>query len=216
MPNIYPTYMHYQYRVYPDVQLIHFAITSQDDKVAEEQDNRDVLILMEQVITKRSDVAPFLEFASNVTDPRGEGDDFLLIQLGLIQRTLAGNYDGYINLPGLRDRAVDMRHEGAETIPRNLMKLLHADLAKKEAMAKVLEDLPVDMGERRHAGKKARRIMVMRFVKRKLEVLDAIGEFVAEESTDDETRVTGNKDARRVVWIYEYRSATRSIVTVEE
>ena len=62
-------------------------------------------------------------------------------------------------------------------------------------MAKVLEDLPVDMGERRHAGMKARRIMVMRFVKRKLEVLDAIGEFVAEESTGDETRVTGNKDA---------------------
>jgi hypothetical protein len=67
--------------------------------------------------------------------------------------------------------------------------------AKKEAMAKVLEDLPVDMGERRHAGKKARRIMVMRFVKRKLEALDAIGEFVAEESPDDETRVTGNKNA---------------------
>ena len=139
MLNIHPTYMHYQYRVYPDVQLIHFAITSQDDKVAEEQDIRDVLILMEQVITKRSDVAPFLEFASNVTDPRGEGDDFLLIQLGLIQMTLAGNYDGYINLPGLRDRAVDMRHEGAETIPRNLMKLLHADLVTATEIDRAVE-----------------------------------------------------------------------------
>ena len=67
--------------------------------------------------------------------------------------------------------------------------------AKKEAMAKVLEDLPVDMSERRHTGMKTSRIMVMRFVMRKLDVLDAIGEFVAEESTDDETRATRNRDA---------------------
>jgi hypothetical protein len=37
--------------------------------------------------------------------------------------------------------------------------------------------------------------MVMRFVMRKLDVLDAIGEFVAEESTDNETRATRNRDA---------------------
>jgi hypothetical protein len=63
--------MHYQYRVYPNVQLIHFAVTSQDGKVAVERDNCDVLILMKQVITKWGDVAPFLEFATNVTDSRG-------------------------------------------------------------------------------------------------------------------------------------------------
>jgi hypothetical protein len=75
--------MHYQYRVYPDAQLIHFAVTSQDDKVAEERDNRDVLILVEQVITKWSGVAPSMEFASNVTDSRGEGDDSLPDSTGI-------------------------------------------------------------------------------------------------------------------------------------
>jgi hypothetical protein len=37
--------------------------------------------------------------------------------------------------------------------------------------------------------------MVMWFVRRRLEFLDAIGEYVAEESTDDEVRVIGDRDA---------------------
>jgi hypothetical protein len=37
---------------------------------------------------------------------------------------------------------------------------------------------------------KTQQIMIMRFMRRKLEILDTTGEYVAERSTDDETRVT--------------------------
>ena len=127
---------------------------------------------------------------------------------------LSGVYDGYINLAELQARAVDIRHEGPETIPWNLMKLLHADLvtadeldravraplalrltARREAMAKVLGDIPVIMGGRGHAGMKTPRIMVLRFVRRKMEFMNAIGQSVAEESIDDGARFSGNRDA---------------------
>ncbi|KAG9192576.1 hypothetical protein G6011_11310 [Alternaria panax] len=161
MLNLYPTYMHHRYRGYPDVQLMNFSLArecDEGDDEAKERDNRSVLEPMEQVITRWSDVAPFMQFQSDATWLRGEGDDPLLIQLASIQRMLAEEYDGYTDLSELRERAVDVRHEGPETMPRNLMKLLHADLvtpdeldravraplvlkltAKRGAMAKFLE-----------------------------------------------------------------------------
>ena len=214
MFNLYPTYMHHRYRGYPDVQLIDFSLAGQSDEGAEERDHRAVLELMEHVITEWSDVAPFMPFINNFTGLSGEGDDPLLTQLALIRTMLSGVYDGYTNLAELQARAVDIRHEGPETIPWNLMKLLHADLvtadeldravraplalrltARREAMAKVLGDIPVIMGGRGHAGMKTPRIMVLRFVRRKMEFMNAIGQSVAEESIDDGARFSGNRDA---------------------
>jgi hypothetical protein len=214
MLSLYPTFFHYRYRGYPDVQLIDFSLTGHGDDDAEERDNRAALTVMEQVITEWSDVAPFMQFPSDVTGLRGEGDDPLFIKLRYIRMQLREDYDGTYNLPEIRERAVDIRHGGPEVMPWNLMKLLHSDLvtadeldravrdplvfkvqAKKEAMAKILEDVPVTMGVNGHAGMKTQSIMVMRFVRRKLEFLDAIGEFVREESTDDETWAIGNRDA---------------------
>ena len=169
---------------------------------------------MEHVITEWSDVAPFMPFINNVTGLSGEGDDPVLTQLALIRTMLSGVYDENTNLAELQARAVDIRHEGPETIPWNLMKLLHADLvtadeldravraplalrltARREAMAKVLGDIPVIMGGRGHAGMKTPRIMVLRFVRRKMEFMNAIGQSVAEESIDDGARFSGNRDA---------------------
>ena len=214
MFNLYPTYMHHRYRGYPDVQLIDFSLAGHSDEGAEERDHRAVLELMEHVITEWSDVAPFVPFINSFTGLSGEGDDPLLTQLALIRTMLSGAYDGYTNLAELQARAVDIRHEGPETMPWNLMKLLHADLvtadnldggvrdplvlrltAKKDAMAKVLEDIPVTMGGRGNAGMKTSRIIVLRFVRRKMEFIDAIGQSVAEESIDDGARFFGNRDA---------------------
>jgi hypothetical protein len=62
-------------------------------------------------------------------------------------------------------------------------------------MAKVLEDIPVTMGGRGNAGMKTSRIIVLRFVRRKMEFIDAIGQSVAEESIDDGARFFSNRDA---------------------
>ncbi|CAN9131100.1 unnamed protein product [Alternaria alternata] len=216
MFNLYPTYMHHRYRGYPDVQLIDFSLAGQSHKNAEdakEQDHHAVLELMEHVITEWSDVAPFMPFINNVTALSGEGDDPLLTQLALIRTMLSGVYDENTNLAELQARAVDIRHEGPETMPWNLMKLLHADLvtadeldravraplalrltARREAMAKVIGDIPVTMGGRGHAGMKTSRIIVLRFVRRKMEFVDAIGQSVA-ESVDEGARFFGNTDA---------------------
>ncbi|RYN36059.1 hypothetical protein AA0119_g5000 [Alternaria tenuissima] len=216
MFNLYPTYMHHRYRGYPDVQLIDFSLAGQSHKNAEdakEQDHHAVLELMEHVITEWSDVAPFMPFINNVTGLSGEGDDPVLTQLALIRTMLSGVYDENTNLAGLHARAVDIRHEGPENMPWNLMKLLHADLvtadeldravraplalrltARREAMAKVIGDIPVTMGGRGHAGMKTSRIIVLRFVRRKMEFVDAIGQSVA-ESVDEGARFFGNTDA---------------------
>jgi hypothetical protein len=62
-------------------------------------------------------------------------------------------------------------------------------------MAKVLEDIPVTMGGRGNAGMKTSRIIVLRFVRRKMEFIDAIGQSVAEESIEDGARFFGNRDS---------------------
>jgi serine/threonine protein kinase len=214
MLNLYATYMHHRYRGYPDVQLIDFSATGPGDEDAVEEDSRGILEVMEQTIAKWSDVAPFIGFADNATGSGREGEDPLVAQLAFIEMMLAGDYDEYFNIPDLRERAEDMRHEGPEMMPKTLIKLLHEDLVPateieravqdplvlkvrnhREALGKVLEDVPVTMAGKGHAGMKTERIIVMRFVRRKLEFLDAIGEYVAEESTDDETRGIGDRDA---------------------
>jgi hypothetical protein len=50
------------------------------------------------------------------------------------------------------------------------------------------------MGGRGHAGMKTSRIMVFRFVRRKMEFINAIGQPVAEEPIDDGARFFGNRD----------------------
>lgn len=47
------------------------------------------------------------------------------------------------------------------------------------------------MGGRGHAGMKTPRIMVLQFVRRKLEFMNAIGQSVAEESIDDGAKFFG-------------------------
>jgi serine/threonine protein kinase len=140
MLNLYPTYMHHRYRGFPDVQLIDFSATGPGDEDAVEEDNRGILEVMERIITKWSDMAPFVGFVDDATSSGGEGEDPLIAQLEFIEMMLAVDYDGYYNIPGLRERAEDMRHEGPKTMPKTLIKLLHEDLATAAELERAVQD----------------------------------------------------------------------------
>jgi hypothetical protein len=169
MLNLYPTYVRLRYRGFPDVQLIDFSTTGPGSEEAMKADNRGILQVIEYLITECSDVVPF----NGEPEPAGsvEVEDPLVTQLIYVEMMLRGDYDGYYNIVETRERAVDMRHDGPQTLPRKLMELLHADLvtaveldsavrdpvvlktvAKKEALGKVLEDAHVTISGSGHAG----------------------------------------------------------------
>ncbi|KAH6872570.1 hypothetical protein BKA58DRAFT_148254 [Alternaria rosae] len=135
MLNLYPTVMHHRYRGYPDILLIDFSATGPSDKDAVERDNRGMLEVMEQVISKWSDVAPFLD-SDDVGDP-------IIALLASIEMTLSRHYDGYHSISDLRDGAEDIRHEGPQVIPRDLMMLLHADLTTAAELDRAVQEPPV-------------------------------------------------------------------------
>jgi hypothetical protein len=203
MINLYPTDMHHRYRGYPDIQLIDFAgaTRSWHDEV-EKIDVQALLEVIEELISKYSDVAPFLGLVTYAGVQ--EGEDPLISLLRQVRSMLASTYDGPFEMDDLRKqlapRLEQMRHDGPETLPRDLMKLLHSDLvtgpeleravqgplvirfqAKKEEMRKIVEDVLVEMGGAGFAGMKTHGIMVVRFTRRKKLLLVAIGEASLEQ-----------------------------------
>ncbi|KNG52187.1 ser thr protein phosphatase superfamily protein [Stemphylium lycopersici] len=220
MLNLYPVYMHHRYRGYPDVQLIDFSgcgeVAERDRRV----DVRGVLKVMDELITRWSDVAPFLNGITNVAGWGGEGEDGLVVLLATVRSMLADDFQGDMDMETLRNTvgalAQDIRHNGPSTVPWDLMKLVHADLAtdaelerakrnavvikfrtQKEEVKAVVEDAPVVMGGVGNAGMKTQRIMVMRFRSKKTDFLRAIGEEDAEGETDVEMAdegMAGNVD----------------------
>ncbi|KAI4655296.1 hypothetical protein J4E93_000006 [Alternaria ventricosa] len=135
MLNLYPTVHHHRYRGYPDILLIDFSATGPSNEDAVKRDESDMLKVIEQVITKWSDVAPFLD-TEDVGDP-------LIVLLAAVEMTLSGHYDGYHEISDLRDGAEDIRHEGPHVLPRTLMKLLHADLATAAELDRAVQEPPV-------------------------------------------------------------------------
>jgi hypothetical protein len=202
--NLQPSYMHHRYRGFPDVQLIGFSSShpSTPGDEGKERDVRAMLKVMQEVVSKWSDVAPFLRFATSGGGE--EGEDPLISLLRHVQSMLADTYDGPFDMAGVREqlepRLTQMRHEGPQMLPRDVTKLLHSDLvtgpeleravqdplvlkfeAQKEEMRRIVEDVPVEMGGAGNAGTKTQGIMVMRFTSRKREFLEAIGKLVVEE-----------------------------------
>lgn len=208
MLSLYPVYMHHRYRGYPDVQLIGFSACASTAEKNEVLDVQSVLAVVEEVITKWSDVASdFSSTGSDLSYGR-EGQDLRALLLAQIKSATGAAAEGSLDVQYLRNAllgtAQDMRHEGPETIPRDMMRLLHADLAtaaelervmrdpvvirfmaRKEGLRSIVEDVPFIM-DGMNAGMKTQRILVVRFRSKKLEFLRAMGEEDAEGETDDE------------------------------
>ncbi|EUC40968.1 hypothetical protein COCMIDRAFT_107438 [Bipolaris oryzae ATCC 44560] len=132
MLSLYPVYMYHRYRGYPDVQLIDFsdsALTGVKDTAL---DVRGVLIVMEEAMLKQSDTAPCgmprRDVRGRTREKQGEQNPLL----AQIRNMTAADYEGDMDMQGLRRSlmgiAEDIRHAGPETMPRDIMRLLHADL----------------------------------------------------------------------------------------
>jgi hypothetical protein len=181
---------------------------NEEEDEGKEEDVRSVLQVMEQVVTRWSGVAPFMGSAIDAGGGGGEGDGAETALLQKAQSILAGSSDGALGVDHVRaqlaPRLEQMRHEGPDTMHQELMHLLHSDLVTgpeldravrdpvvikftaKEEMRRIVEDVPVVMGETGNAGMKTQGIMVMRFTSRKREFLEAIREVVVEEDEDVE------------------------------
>ena len=138
MLNLYPTVHHHRYRGYPDILLIDFSATGPSNEDAIKKDESDMLKVIEQTITRWSDVAPFLD-TDEVGDP-------LIALLAAVEMTLSGHFDGYHSISDLRDGAEDLRHEGPHLIPKALLKLLHADLATAAELDRAVQEPAVIEG----------------------------------------------------------------------
>jgi hypothetical protein len=210
--NLYPTYLHHRYRGYPDVQLVDFGGAGPLGE--EDGDAKKVLEVVEEVVSMWSDCAPFLVMMQGDV----VSDEPILLVLQDVRRLLQS--DAPLTIAGIRARLepklIDIRHTGPEHIPRNLVKLLHSDLAtgvefehalrepttirfgnKHEQFVRIMAGEPVNMGSGGHAGMKTSRIMVIRFTSRKTGFLRVIGEDItAEMAIDvdgkDETDVDGD------------------------
>ncbi|KAF5845438.1 hypothetical protein GGP41_003046 [Bipolaris sorokiniana] len=168
MLSLYPVYMHHRYRGYPDMQLIDFPDCASAAAKDTALDVRGVLTVMEETMVKQNDAAPS---GRSKRDVRGrtrkkQGDQNPL--LAQIRSMTAADYEGGMDSQGLRMSLVgiaqDMRHVGPETIPRDIVRLFHADLttaaelecavrnplvlkvrSKKQTTKAVGEDRPVAM-----------------------------------------------------------------------
>jgi hypothetical protein len=169
MLSLYPVYMHHRYRGYPDVLLIDF---SECESAAEEYaavDVRGMLAVMEEIIAKQSDAASSGCSTRKAGDGDREGHDEYNTLMVQIRNMAAVDYEGPVDAQMLRSSltgiAQDMRHIGPETIPKDVIRLLHADLAtatelehgmrdptarklrsEKEVTNAVAEDGPVVVG----------------------------------------------------------------------
>jgi hypothetical protein len=166
------------------------------------------------VVTRWSGVAPFRGGAMDAGGG-GEGDGAETALLRKVQIILAGSSLGVDHIRAqLAPRLGQMRHEGPDTIPQELMHLLHSDLvtgpeldraardpvvikfqAKKKEMRRIVQDVPVVMGGAGNAGMKTQGIMVMRFTSRKRKFLEAMGEGGVEEDEDVEMGGAENSGA---------------------
>ncbi|KAF1843237.1 uncharacterized protein K460DRAFT_368144 [Cucurbitaria berberidis CBS 394.84] len=211
MLNLYPSYIHHRYRGYPDIQLIDFSCATTMAESGSEKDTKGLLWVVEQVVTKWSDSAPFLA----VKAAREDTDDPTVLVLRDIQEVLGD--DAPFGLKDIKQnfvvRVEKLRNTGPETIPRYMMKLLHADLAteeelesafrkltvlkfetRREEFRRIVKDVPLMMGTWGHAGMKGKRIMVMRFTTRKADFLRTIGEGYVEDETSmdmNDTEMSG-------------------------
>lgn len=215
MLNLYPSYMHHRYRGYPDVQIIDFSHSTSLAGADPENDARGLLRVVQQVITNWSDVAPFLSAKA-----AGEGCDDALVLLSRDLHAVLGD-DGTFGLEDVKQqfiiRAEDMRNTGPKTIPRDVVKMLHSDLAteeelgfamrnptvikfgtKREELRRIVEGVPVEMGSGGHAGRKGGRILVMRFTARKAGFLRIVGEDEVEEVEDVEMKDFEKDDVEMV------------------
>jgi hypothetical protein len=224
--SLYPTYMHHRYRGYPDVLLVGFSGATmsmeneegevdEEEEKGKEEDVRAVLQVMEQVVMRWSGVAPFMGGAMDAGGGGGEGDGAETALLRKVQSILAGSSLGVDHVRAqLAPRLGQMRHEGPDTIPQELMHLLHSDLvtgpeldraardpvvikfqAKKKEMRRIVQDVPVVMGGAGNAGMKTQGIMVMRFTSRKRKFLEDMGEGGVEEDEDVEMGGAENSGA---------------------
>jgi hypothetical protein len=213
--NAYPTYFHYRYRGYPDVQLIDFhnaAPITETDGVAE-KDVKALLRVIQEMICTWSDVAPFLEEegAAKII----ETSDPIVLLLQTICGVLAHNEA--LTLDDLRrefgSQLEAIRHEGPQNMPWSMVKMLHADLATDEGMEdavreptvlkfatmreelrRLRDEVPVEMGPARHAGMRTNGILVIRFKRREAGFLRIVGEDDVREEDDNETEDTEMAD----------------------
>lgn len=196
MLNLYPRYFHHRYRGYPDLQLVDFRQARELDDAGAAEDVRGLLGVMQRVIVEWSDVAAFLGVSVR-GDGEGEGDeDALVLLLDKLRGMWSG--DAVVGLEDIKRHLVIrmevMRNTGPEMIPRDLIKLLHADLAseeelehamrhpvvmkfgaRKDSVKRILENAPVVMGSGGHAGMKTERIVVVRYTTRKAGFLRIVG-----------------------------------------
>ncbi|EUC29322.1 hypothetical protein COCCADRAFT_106832 [Bipolaris zeicola 26-R-13] len=132
MLSLYPVYMHHRYRGYPDVQLINFSDCASAAAKDTALDVRGVLVVLGEIMIKQSDAAPSRrskrDVRGRVREKQGE-QNLLLAQ---IKSMTTADYEGDMDIQGLQRSLVgiaqDMRHVGPETMPRDIMRLLHADL----------------------------------------------------------------------------------------
>ncbi|KAH7549090.1 hypothetical protein BM1_10475 [Bipolaris maydis] len=168
MLSLYPVYMHHRYRGYPDVQLIDFSDCASAAAIVTALDVRGVLTVMEETMVKQNNAAPSGRSKRDVRGRTREKQVEQNILLAKIRDMTAADYEGDMNMQGLRKSLVgiaeDMRHIGPETMPRDIMRLIHADLttdgelkcavrnplvlkmrSKKQATKAIGDDEPVDV-----------------------------------------------------------------------
>jgi hypothetical protein len=168
----------YRYRSYPAVHFTNLGSATDLNDAGEEQDVNAVLELMQRCVVEWSNIAP-------ATD-----DDPMILILHDIRSVLA-----FSPLPPLDDlvaRLTDVRHDGPTSyIPPTLRSLLHADLVTKEELAdatvvlkfvakheefvRIVADEETLMGGAGFTGMRTKRIMVVRFAKRKEDFAGFVG-----------------------------------------
>lgn len=139
MINLYPEYMHHRYRGYPDIQLVGFSHANKvaDTSGGAAKDVRDVMMVMDEFIVKWSSAT--LYFGTGIG--LRVSQDPLVILWRQVQGTLAGDEKvTWDNMMGLCIQLEELRGSGPKTLPKDIIKILHSDLASQEELKSAMKD----------------------------------------------------------------------------
>ncbi|OAL45842.1 hypothetical protein IQ07DRAFT_518899 [Pyrenochaeta sp. DS3sAY3a] len=138
MINLYPEYMHHRYRGYPDIQLVGFSQAEKVDDTSggAAKDVRDVMMVIVEFITKWSSATPY--FGTGIGLRVSQEPLVLLWQQ--VQEILAGNEKvTWDDMGGLIIHLEELRGSGPKTLPKDIIKILHSDLASQEELKSAMK-----------------------------------------------------------------------------